>query len=146
MCNYHNNAKLTKTQRTFIQNCSNPNFSKMAIEFRVSRQTIAKWYKWKFNNDKSSKPHNICYALTEEQKMFVKNIHSKMKYTIEELHNFISKNGINASKSTIYRCIKENIKADKKKTTSNIFKKYEPGFIHIDARINKTKKIPIRCY
>jgi IS30 family transposase len=114
MCNYHNNAKLTKDQRTYIQNSPNPNFSKMAVEMHVSRQTIAKWYKRNFNNDKSSKPKNIHSALTEEQKKFVQNIHSEMKYTIEQLHDFCSKIGIKVSKSTIYRCIAGNIKNEKR--------------------------------
>jgi len=144
MSNYHNNSKLTKCQREIIPNSHKPNFTKMGIQFCVSRQTIAKWYKRDFTSDKSSKPNNIHYSMTEEQKEFVKGVHSNMQYSIEQLHDFTSKMGINASKSTIYRCIKENIKPAKQKIKSNIFKIYEPGFIHIDVtylpKIDKTKK------
>jgi len=38
---------------------------------------------------------------------------------------------INASASSIYRCVKETIKAKKSKPKTAIFKKYESGYLHI---------------
>jgi transposase-like protein len=53
------------------------------------------------------------------------------------MHAFTSEIGINASESTIYRCVKENIKAKKQEQKqakkSKIFKKYEPGYLHFDV-------------
>ena len=143
MQHYHTNAKLTKFQREAIQLTVNPNFSKMAKEFGVSRQTIAKWYKRKYTTDKSSKPNKIHYAMSPEQKDIVRSIHSKTKCTIEKLHAFTSGIGLNASQSSIYRCVRENIKSVKQKPKPKQFKKYEPGFIHIDVsylpKMDKTK-------
>ena len=109
MQNYHNNAKLLQHQRLAIQRVVNPHFTELATEYDVSRQTIAKWHRRNFNSDKSSKPYNPRYALTIEQKIFIKDIHLKSNYTVEQLHELTSKMGINASKSSIYRCVKQNI-------------------------------------
>jgi len=109
MQNYHNNVKLLQYQRLAIQQVVNPNFTKLATEYEVSRQTIAKWHRRNFICDKSSKPNNPRYALTFEQKIFIKDIHLKSNYTVEQPHELTSKMGINASKSSIYRCVKQNI-------------------------------------
>ena len=106
---YHNNAKLTKAQREAIQKIAKPNFSKLAKELGVSRQTVAKWWRRLNGNDKSSKRENIKYSLTEEQKAWLLNLYLEHKYTVEELHNYAKKIGIEVSHSTIYRCVRENI-------------------------------------
>ena len=43
MQNYHNNAKLLQHRRLAIQQVVNPHFTKLATEYDVSKQTIARW-------------------------------------------------------------------------------------------------------
>ncbi len=84
---YHSNARTNSHIRDIIQksNLSNLELSK---KLSVNKKTISKWRNRDFTNDKSSKPHNIKYALNSLDKELIRVIRTLTWWQLEEKRSF----------------------------------------------------------
>lgn len=130
----HNNAKTNKQQRLLIQT-SDESDKDLSNRFEVSIKTIRKWRKRNSIEDRSSRPKNIRYKLTEgEQNLLViiRKITWLPAYEIAELLKEIVPEAKETNVYRTFRRYKVNKRPKKEKEKRKRFKKYEPGFIHID--------------
>lgn len=134
---YHNNAITNFNIRNVIQN-SDESVEELSIRYNASSKTIYKWRGRDHLEDRSSRPHNIQYSLTELDKELIKVVricgdnYIPLDEVLDICENFIP----NVNRSNLYRTLKafdiNKIPEDKKREYKK-FKEYEPGFIHIDV-------------
>lgn len=132
---YHSNATTNLNIRHQIQTNCATNFD-LASRFNVSSQTISKWKNRDFITDKSSKPINIEYALSNIEKLLIISIRKSTWLAIDEIYEKILENNPTCSRSSVYRIlVKEGINRvpKDKKELAKKFKEYEPGYLHIDV-------------
>ena len=135
MQNYHSNATTNINIRTQIQNNSERN-SDLAIRFGVSKQTISKWKNRGFTKDKSSKPLNIEYALTELETALIVSLRKSSWMPIDEIWEGLLTINPDTSRSSVHRTlVRENINKipEEKREQAKKFKEYDPGYLHIDV-------------
>lgn len=137
---YHKNAKTTVFVRDLIKS-GKTEISKIADNYGISKVTAYKWKKADTSSDKSSKPHNIEYGLTPvEEQIFLsyrKATYLGLDETIEDLSKRLDKDYF-AKRSSIYRMYKRNNINNRPKEVKKphgVFKKYGPGYIHIDVTL-----------
>jgi len=132
---YHSNATTNLNIRNQIQtNCAS-NFE-LASRFNVSKQTISKWKNRDFVQDKSSKPINIQYALTDLEKFLIISLRKLTWLPVDEIYETILEQNPTCSRSSVYRVLlKEGINKvpQEKREQAKKFKEYEPGYLHIDV-------------
>lgn len=132
---YHFNAKTNISHRKEIQKSSATNLE-LAQQFLTSPQTISKWRNRDFSKDASSRPHNINYALTDLEKALIKSIRISSWDAIDEVWEALLKVNPDISRSSVYRCFRDNNInkiPEEKKEKAKKFKEYEPGYLHIDV-------------
>jgi hypothetical protein len=132
---YHSNAATNINIRCEIQNNSATNLD-LALRFNTSEQTISKWRNRDFVHDKSSKPHNIKYAFTEEEKAIVISLRKSSWMPLDEVWETVLETNPIISRSSVHRCfVAQNINKvpSEKKEIAKKFKEYSPGYLHIDV-------------
>ena len=132
---YHSNASTNLNIRTTIQNSNQTNVE-LANRFNISEQTVSKWKNRDFSNDKSSKPNNINYSLSEIESALVIGIRKSSWLPLDEVFEILLKENEKASRSAVYRTfVRESINTvpKEKREKAKKFKEYQPGYIHIDV-------------
>ena len=147
MQSYHSNAKTNINIRSQIQNKSSNN-SDLATRFGVSKQTVSKWKNRDFLEDKSSKPLNIEYALTDLETALIVSLRKSSWMPIDEIWENILEINSKASRSSVHRTlVRENINKipEEKREQAKKFKESEPAYLHIDVTY-LTKFQGKKCY
>lgn len=133
---YHSNASTNLHIRNQIKKNFFISNSELAKKFSVSVPTIIKWKQRECPNDRSSKPHKIYYALSDEVQNLIVSIRKNTWSSVDETIEILSDIAPNISRSAVYRTFKKhniNTIPQEKREKAKKFKEYEPGFLHIDV-------------
>jgi transposase-like protein len=133
---YHSNAKTNVNNREQIQKCSSVSNEELAVRFNVSSQTISKWRNRDFQQDASSCPKNIEYALSELETALVISIRRSSWLPLDEVFETLLEQNQTISRSSVYRCLVKtglNKVPQEQKDKAKKFKAYLPGYLHIDV-------------
>lgn len=132
---YHSNSTTNIRLRTEINKSEKPN-SILALEMGVSENTIAKWKNRDVFTDKSSRPHNISYSLSEMEMLIAIELRVLTWWSLDEITEIVNPEEPEKIRSAIYRTfVREKINRipEKEKEKSKKFKEYDPGYLHIDV-------------
>lgn len=132
---YHSNATTNVHIRTQICNSDLSN-NILAQKYNISLKTVRKWKNRHEQTDKSSRPHNIEYAICEVLAAIIISLRSTTWLSKEEIFDIVSTDENKISLSSIYRLfVKHAINRipKEKRAIAKKFKEYEPGFLHIDV-------------
>jgi transposase-like protein len=132
---YHSNATTNLHNREQIQKSLAKN-SELALQFNTSKQTISKWKNRESLQDKSSRPLNIEYALSDLEKAIIKSIRTASWIPLDEVLDMFEEAHRKVSRSSVYRYLvqeKINKVPKEQKEKAKKFKEYEPGYLHIDV-------------
>ena len=157
MIAYHPRAKTTVEIRKEIkENPEGLSVREQAKKYNVSVSTIMKWRKretpYERHGTKDLYKNHISITPLEEH--IICEIRKTTLLGIEELVEIVNQIGIKVTRSGLYRALKRNelsnlrelMKSLDEETKKEIkeFKKYEPGYLHIDVKvlpkINKERK------
>ena len=133
---YHANATTNSNQRQYIQDTDDATYRDLAEQLKVSLSTIHRWQHAAQVRDRSSKPKTIKYSLSEYEQQLVCGIRQMEWSSLDDITLLVEDLIPASNRSTIYRTLKRaglNKKTQDKKRGSGIFKKYEPGYLHIDV-------------
>jgi transposase InsO family protein len=141
---YHANAATNVNIRRQIQNNFSASNANLAKQFGTSAQTVSKWKNRSVLTDRSSRPKNIAYALSEQQQALIVSVRKSTWFALDEVWEMFLTIDKNISRSSVYRCFKKNnLNAVPQKEKFKKFKEYEPGFLHVDVtylpKFNGTK-------
>jgi len=132
---YHSNATTNVHLRSEI-NQSNLSNVDLSLKYKVSTNTISKWKSRKVFTDRSSKPHNISYSLSELERLIVISLRLLTWWPLEVITEAIRPTKPNSIKSAVYRLFRRegiNKLPQKEKEKAKKFKEYDPGFLHVDV-------------
>ena len=132
---YHRNAKTNINQRQAIKE-SPLSSRKLAKTYCVSNVTTSKWKKVSHLEDKSHKPENIYYAVDKSFWQLIKKVRQSAKLPIDDLLTQLSGYIPNLKRGNLYRILlyyKLNRLTEKERKEIKKFKKYPPGYLHIDC-------------
>jgi transposase InsO family protein len=135
MQKYHSKARTNNTIRLEIQK-SNQTERALSKRFIVSRKTVSKWKNRDFQEDKSSRPNIIHYALTEIEKELIRVVRKLSCWSKEALADALKGKIERINPSNVYRTLKGfgiSRVPEEKKDEWKKFKEYLPGFIHMDV-------------
>ena len=141
----HGRARTTPEIRKAIQE-SNESILKLAHRYGINRLTVMKWRKRKHTSDLKSgpkKPRSTLLTEAEEICCFTFRKHTQLGlddclYNLKQLFPKLTR-------SSLHRCFKRHgvnliPKAETQKEKTKKFKKYEPGFLHIDIAQVRTEE------
>ena len=131
----HSNSKTNVHFRCLIYNSSESNLE-LSKKFKISKNTVSKWRKRTIFEDKSSRPNNIEYSLTYEEKLILNHIRSSTWWALDEIVELVFGDQAKSKRSAVYRLFKlNNINTipEEKKEEAKKFKEYAPGFLHLDV-------------
>jgi len=132
---YHSNATTNIRLRNEI-NKSNLTNTELSEKYNVSKNTVKKWKARKVFTDKSSKPKEIKYCLSELQMSIIVKIRTMTWWALDEITETFFPENPEAYRSAIYRTfVREKINKvpEKQKEKAKKFKEYDPGYLHIDV-------------
>ena len=132
---YHTNATTNVRLRTEINKSDLPN-STLAVKYGVSENTIRKWKNRTEFTDKSSRPQQIKYALSELEMHIAITLRSLTWWALDEITEAIRPTAPEKIRSAVYRTfVRQQINKvpEKEKEKAKKFKEYDPGFLHIDV-------------
>lgn len=132
---YHSNAVTNVHIRCDIRK-SNQSNALLAAQYGISTNTVSKWKNRDSMEDRSSRPHNISYALTEVEETIICLLRKELWISREEIVEVVAEQGIMVCVSTVYRCLVHNglnRKPESVKAVYGTFKEYQPGYLHIDV-------------
>ncbi len=136
MCQvYHSNASTNRHVREIIQKSDLANVE-LANMYSINVQTVSKWRNRDYQEDKSSKPNTIHYALSDLDKELIRVVRTLTWMELDDLVNCVSQNIPKANRSNVYRTIralKISQVPQEQKEQAKKFKEYKPGFLHIDV-------------
>ena len=125
---YHSNATTNQHIRAMIQS-SELTSKELSLRYNIDVKTSEKWRVRNFQEDVSSRPHNINYALTELEKDIIASIRRLTWSSLDDLTETIQINFPHAKRSAIYEALKSRcintIPIEKKKEAAK-FKEYDP--------------------
>lgn len=132
---YHSNAVTNIHIRSEINSSNLKNFE-IAEKYNISEATVSKWKNSEDFKDKSSKPHQINYVLSDLEKAILIQIRMMTWWALDEIaETFFPENPL-AKRSAIYRLFVKNginRKPVEEKAKAKKFKEYDPGYLHIDV-------------
>jgi transposase-like protein len=132
---YHRNAKTNVCQRQAIKE-SDESARKLAKTYHVSQVTTAKWKKADHTEDKSHRPENIHYAVPQEFWKIIKKARENTKLPLDDLLVQLVNYVPSLKRGNLYRILlyyKLNKLTEKERREIKKFKKYPPGYLHIDC-------------
>ena len=132
---YHANAKTNLHLRSEISN-SQLRTSTLSKKYGVSENTILKWKNRDDLTDKSSRPDNIKYALSELEMAIAIELRNLTWWSLDEITEAINEEDPQSIRSAVYRTFvreKINTVPQKEKDKAKKFKEYDPGYLHIDV-------------
>lgn len=132
---YHRNAKTNVNQREAMQGEIKA-ARELSEKYEVSHVTCNKWKNSDHTEDKSCAPHTIHYAVPKEFWKIVGQVRKKTKMPLDDLFLALQPYVPNLTRTNCYRILtylKLNKLTSKQKKESKQFKKYKPGFLHMDV-------------
>lgn len=132
---YHRNAKTNVNQRKAIKE-SRESCRELAKTYHISQVTAAKWKKAGHIEDKSHRPERIHYAVQREFWKIIKKARENAKLPLDDLLVQLVNYVPNLKRGNLYRILlhyKLNQLTEKEKREIRKFKKYPPGYLHIDC-------------
>lgn len=132
---YHRNARTNLNQRQAIKE-SQESARKLAKTYQVSHVTTAKWKRAKHTEDKSHRPETIHYAVPQEFWKIIKKARETTKLPLDDLLFQLVNYVPSLKRGNLYRILlhyKLNRLTEKEKREIKKFKKYPPGYLHIDC-------------
>lgn len=146
---YHRNAKTNVCQRQAIQE-SVESSRNLAETYHVSHVTAAKWKKSDHTEDKSHRPDLIHYAVPQEFWKLIRKVRENAKLPLDDLLVQLADYVPNLRRGNLYRILlhyKLNKLTEKERREIKQFKKYPPGYLHIDCfYLPKINGIRWYCY
>lgn len=136
MQTYHQNARTNMHIREHINNNTTQNAKQLSLKHCVSTKTIFKWRDRAIFTDRSSRPHNIEYAIGELETALILATRKASWMPLDELHESMQVHFPTIKRSAIYGCLvrnKINTVPQEQKEKAKLFKEYEPGFLHMDV-------------
>ena len=134
----HGRATTTIAVRKAIQE-SKESIQKIAKRYNINHQTVIKWKKRNFVNDIKPGPKNAkSTVLTAEEEAIIVTFRKHTQLGLDDCLYSLRETIPNLTRSSLHRCFKRNNISrleHLQKTTSKgkkKFKKYEPGYIHVD--------------
>jgi transposase InsO family protein len=142
----HSNAKTNVYYRQIIHKSKLTN-KQLSENYSVSKNTICKWKNRTIFADKSSRPNNIEYSLSFDEKEILIHLRSLTWWALDEIVEMVYGEDSGSKRSAVYRLFKANninrIPQEKKEQAKK-FKEYSPGFLHLDVtylpKIDGTKR------
>lgn len=136
MCQvYHSNAKTNQHVRAIIQK-SDLASVELANKYSINIQTVTKWRNRDYQEDKSSRPDTIDYALSSLEKELIRIVRTLTWMALDDLVDTASDSIPNANRSNVYRTIRDfgiSQVPKEQKEKAKKFKEYKPGYLHIDV-------------
>lgn len=132
---YHGNAKTNVNQREAMQK-EIRSARELARKYEVSPVTCNKWKKAKGTEDRSCAPHTVHYAVPPEFWKIIGQVRKKTHMALDDLFLALSPYIPNLTRTNCYRVLtylKLNQLTDQQKKKYREFKKYPPGFLHMDV-------------
>jgi transposase-like protein len=132
---YHRNAKTNVCQRQAIKQSKDAS-RKLGRTYLVSNVTVAKWKKATHLEDKSHRPETIHYAVSQEFWKMIIAVRKSSKLPLDDLLFQLASHVPNLKRGNLYRMLihyKLNRLTEKEKRQIRKFKKYPPGYLHIDC-------------
>jgi transposase-like protein len=132
---YHSNATTNVRLRNQINN-SNGTYLEISKKFDVSVNTVKKWKRRYYFEDKSSKPNTIHYSLSKLEMLIAVELRSITWWALDEITEAINPEEPEKIRSAVYRTfVREGINKvpEKEKEKTKKFKEYDPGYLHIDV-------------
>lgn len=133
---YHANATTNVHIRSDIRKSDMQN-AELARRYGVSENTVSKWRNRECQEDASSRPHNIQYAIAEVTEALIVPIRKSLWNSREDISDMVLEaTGIVMTITTVYRCLVRNNINRKPKAMREAyfkFKEYAPGYLHIDV-------------
>ncbi|HRF56631.1 MAG TPA: DDE-type integrase/transposase/recombinase [Campylobacterales bacterium] len=132
---YHSNAVTNLHVREIIQKSDLAN-TELATKYSVNIKTVSKWKSREYQEDKSSRPNTINYALSDLDKELIRVVRTLTWIELDDLVETVSNVIPKANRSNVYRALKafDISRAPKEqKEKAKKSKEYKPGFLHIDA-------------
>lgn len=132
---YHSNATTNVRLRSKINKSKKTNKA-LSIQYGISEKTVAKWKDRTELTDKSSRPANINYSLTQLEQLIAVNLRVLTWWSLDEITEAISPKNPYKIRSAVYRTfVREGINTvpKKEKEKAKKFKEYDPGYLHIDV-------------
>jgi transposase-like protein len=132
---YHANARTNRHLRLKIQK-SNLTNAELAKQYGVSINTILKWKNRTNYEDKSSRPHDIKYSLSELAMIISVELRCLTWWSLDEITEALSPEDPRKIRNAVYRTfVREGINKvpEKIKEKAKKFKEYDPGYLHIDV-------------
>lgn len=146
---YHRNAKTNICQRQAMQE-SQDSSRKLGETYKISNVTAAKWKKSDHAEDKSHRPDIIHYAVQKEFWKIIKKARENAKLPLDDLLIQLINYVPNLKRGNLYRILlyyKLNKLTEKERREIKKFKKYPPGYLHIDCfYLPKINGIRWYCY
>jgi len=132
---YHSNATTNIRLRSEINKSKRSN-KELSKQYGISEKTVSKWKERKSFQDKSSRPDNIRYSLTELDRLIAINLRVLTWWSLDEITEAVSPKTPCKIRSAVYRTfVREGINTvpKKEKEKAKKFKEYDPGYLHIDV-------------
>lgn len=136
--NYHANARTTQHQRKIIRESREP-YRKLAKQMGVTTSTVAKWKKRPELKDRSSRPNRIGTAIPMTFFPVIEMLRKDWLCDMDRIWLALRQAVLpQLSRSSVYRHLVRAGLADRKalqplaKKAIGKFRKYPPGFLHID--------------
>lgn len=130
---YHANATTNINQRLYIKK-SKADYRTLANQFQVSLGTIHSWKHADGVNDRSCEPHNKQYSLSEHEQQLICGFRQMEWHGLDEIIILLDDLIPALNRSNCYRTLLRADLNQQPKALRQIkqFKKYQPGYLHID--------------
>jgi transposase InsO family protein len=142
----HSNATTNIHVRSLINKSKSTNLE-LSKRFEISSNTVSKWKERNVFTDKSSRPHNIEYSLSYEEKILLIHFRKSTWWALDEIVELFYGNDAKSKRSAVSRTfVSEGISRvpEEQKEKAKKFKEYSPGFLHLDVtylpKINGIKR------
>ena len=136
----HSNSTTNQKQRLRIQSIEGQKktCSELAQQMEVSKSTIHRWKQRSSPIERSCRPHNVAYALSNEEEVFVLALRAQglaLDETVDAAQIVIPHvRRASAHRLFVRHGVNRRPKKEQQETGQpGVFKTYGPGFIHIDC-------------
>jgi len=134
----HSNATTCPRQRQRIRNSRLP-YRVLASQLSISVSTVHHWKHALDCHDRSTRPHTITHALSDQEEAMVLWMRRHGKLSLDDLLDGILPVLPQARRSSLHRLLQRHGCSRLPKTEQQpsgqpgVFKDYDPGFLHIDC-------------
>lgn len=133
----HSNASTNKKQRSRIRT-SKSTCRELAEQLEVSTATVHRWAHQETPEDRSCARKDRGYIFDEHEQAFLVGLRQR-DLTLDEVMDQAKLILPKAARATVHRTLKRHglaklpSKQQQETGQSGVFKKYDPGFLHIDC-------------